>query len=104
MNRFVFFSIVIGGLTCVAPASANKALAEKNGCLSCHAVNEKIMGPAYAEVAKKYAGVSDAKNVVALNILKGGAGKWGDIPMPAQTQLSKTDAAKLADWILKGAN
>jgi cytochrome c len=96
-------SFVLVGLVS-SPAFANKALAEKNGCLSCHAVNEKILGPAYQDVAKKYMGVANAKSILTQNILKGGLGKWGEIPMPAQTQLSKVDAAKLADWILKGAN
>jgi cytochrome c len=103
MNRLISFYLLLG-VSLSSPAFANKALAEKNGCLSCHAVDEKILGPAYQDVAKKYMDLPDAKHIVMQNILKGGSGRWGEIPMPAQSKLSKSDAAKLADWILKGAN
>lgn len=84
-----------------APAFANMALAQKNACLACHAVDKKLVGPAYQDVAKKYAG----KNVVELakSIKSGGAGKWGTVPMPAQTALSDADALTLAKWIQTGA-
>ena len=84
-------------------AWANADLAKKNNCLSCHAVDKKIVGPAYQDVAKKYAGQADAEATVAKNIKAGGSGKWGPIPMPAQAQLSDADAKALATWVLDGA-
>jgi cytochrome c len=84
-------------------AWANADLAKKNNCLSCHAVDKKIVGPAYQDVAKKYAGQADAEATVAKNIKAGGSGKWGPIPMPAQAQLSDADARTLAAWVLAGA-
>ena len=84
-------------------AHANKALAEKQGCFGCHAVASKLVGPAYKEVAAKYADQADAKEQLAKSIRSGGAGRWGDIPMPPQAQLSEADAKKLAAWILGGA-
>ncbi len=85
------------------PASANLALAQKNACMACHAVDKKLVGPAYQDVAKKYAGQADASAKVTESIRKGGTGKWGQIPMPAQPTLSEADAKTLADWVLNGA-
>ncbi|MFM1906409.1 MAG: hypothetical protein RLZZ591_86 [Pseudomonadota bacterium] len=86
-----------------APAFASKELAQKNACLACHAADKKLVGPAYQEVAKKYAGQKDAVDALAKSIKAGGSGKWGAIPMPAQAALSEADAKTLATWILAGA-
>lgn len=84
-------------------AHANLALAQKNSCMACHAVDKKLVGPAYAEVAKKYAGQADAVDKLSANIKAGGSGKWGPVPMPAQAALSDADAKTLASWVLGGA-
>ena len=84
-------------------AWANADLAKKNNCLACHAVDKKIVGPAYQDVAKKYAGQADAEAALAKSIKAGGSGKWGPIPMPPQAQLSDADAKALAAWVLGGA-
>ena len=84
-------------------AWANADLAKKNNCLACHAADKKIVGPAYQDVAKKYAGQADAEATLAKNINAGGSGKWGPIPMPPQAQLSDADAKALATWVLGGA-
>lgn len=81
-------------------AFANHELAQRGGCLACHAVATKVVGPAYQDVAKKCQGQKDAEATVVNNIKKGGSGKWGPIPMPAQTALSDADAKALAKWIL----
>lgn len=85
------------------PVFASKELAQKNQCLACHAADKKIVGPAYQDVAKKYAGQKSAEATVAANIKSGGSGKWGPVPMPAQAALSDADAKALAVWILAGA-
>jgi len=92
-------------VTCLAAPSAwaSLALATKNGCTSCHAVDKKALGPSYRDVAKKYAGQADAEATLAKSIKAGGSGKWGPIPMPAQAQLSDADAKTLAAWVLAGA-
>ena len=84
-------------------AHANLALAQKNACMACHAVDKKLVGPAYQEVAKKYAGQADAVAKVTESIKKGGSGKWGPVPMPAQPALSDADIKTLATWVLGGA-
>lgn len=85
-----------------APAFASKELAQKNACLACHATDKKLVGPAFQDVAKKYAGQKDADATLAASIKKGGSGKWGPIPMPAQAALSEADAKTLATWVLAG--
>ena len=103
------FASWVGGavslLALAAPgmASANQALAQKNACLACHAVDKKRVGPAFQDVAKKYAGQADAQAQLAKSIKAGGSGKWGSVPMPAQAALSEADANVLATWILQGS-
>lgn len=78
------------------------ALATRQGCMGCHAIERKLVGPTFKEVAARYA----SKNMgaqLAHRIRAGGSGQWGAIPMPPQSQLSGTDARSLADWILAGA-
>jgi len=95
---------LVAALSLAAPlAHATLPLAQKNACMACHAVDKKVVGPAYAEVAKKYAGQKDAAAQLAASIRKGGSGKWGPVPMPAQAALSEADALTLATWILGGA-
>jgi cytochrome c len=79
---------------------ANQALAQKNDCLGCHAVAVKLVGPAFKDVAIKYAGQSDAAERLAESIRNGSVGKWGDLSMPAHPKLSVADTKKLVDWIL----
>lgn len=93
-----------GALAALAvPAHANLALAQKSACMACHLVDKKLVGPAYRDVAKKYAGQKDAAKTLAASIKAGGAGKWGPVPMPPQPALSDADLNTLATWILAGA-
>lgn len=85
------------------PAFANLELAQKNACMACHSVTNKILGPAYKDVAQKYKGQKDAETTLVNNIKKGGSGKWGAVPMPPQASLSDSDAKVLAKWILSTA-
>ena len=85
------------------PAWANMDLAKKNACIACHNVNKKLVGPAYLDVAKKYADQKDATVNLAKSIKAGGSGKWGPVPMPSQPSVSDADAITLATWILAGA-
>lgn len=95
--------LLVAALAVASPVFASKELAQKNACLACHATEKKMVGPAYLEVAKKYAGQKDAEAALAKSIKAGGAGKWGPVPMPAQPGLSDADAQALAGWILQGA-
>ena len=82
------------------PAWANQDLAQKKNCLACHAVNQKVIGPAYKDVAIKYAGQPDAVAKLVPKVMKGGAGVWGAVPMPANPQVSEAEAKQLVQWIL----
>ena len=82
------------------PGFANADLAQKKSCLACHAVDKKLVGPAYKEVAAKYAGQKDAATKLAEKIQKGGVGAWGQIPMPANPQVTPEEAKQLANWVL----
>jgi cytochrome c len=97
-----FSALMALGFSIFLPTTghASLELAQKNACMTCHAVDKKLVGPAYSDVAKKYAGQKDAETTLAASIKKGGSGKWGAIPMPAQAALSETDAKILAKWIL----
>ena len=80
---------------------ANEALARKNDCFGCHAVAVQLVGPAFKEVAAKYAGQSDAVELLVASVRNGSVGKWGELPMPAHPKLSAGDAKKLVEWVLK---
>ena len=82
------------------PAFAQADLAQKKNCMACHAVDKKVLGPAYKEVAAKYAGQKDAVDKLAGKIVKGGTGAWGNIPMPANPQVTDAEAKQLVQWIL----
>ena len=84
----------------VAPAMADQALATSKNCMACHAVDKKLVGPSYKDVASKYAGQKDAVDKLAAKIMKGGSGVWGPVPMPANPQVNEADAKKLAAWVM----
>ncbi len=83
-----------------APAMADEALAKSKNCMSCHATDKKLVGPAYKEVAKKYAGQKDAAATLVTHVMKGSKGVWGPVPMPANPQVNDAEAKKLVDWVL----
>jgi len=82
------------------PAWANADMAQKKNCMACHALDKKLIGPAYKDVAAKYAGQKDAADKLAQKILKGGSGTWGAVPMPANPQVTEAEAKQLATWVL----
>ncbi len=82
-----------------APAFANQELAAKKNCMACHAVDKKVVGPSYKDVAVKYAKDKGAVAMLATKIQKGGVGTWGQIPMPANA-VTPDEAKQLATWVL----
>jgi len=83
-----------------SPAMADQALATSKNCMACHAVDKKLVGPAFKDVAAKYKGDKTAADKLASKIVKGGAGVWGAVPMPANPQVNEAEAKKLAAWVL----
>ncbi len=105
MRYLILSLLLLSGLaqaaeiTAAEQASA-KELAQATGCLSCHSLSEKIVGPAYANVAEKYKVDPDAASGLVQSIQYGSKGKWGRIPMPAHSQLSADELKLLANWVL----
>ncbi|MGI9152181.1 MAG: c-type cytochrome [Limnohabitans sp.] len=79
---------------------ADQSLANSKNCFACHAIDKSVMGPAYKDVAAKYAGDKEALDFLAKKIQKGGDGVWGSIPMPPNAQVNDAQAKKLAAWVL----
>ena len=97
MKKILFALLSVGVFA--APVLADQVLAQKKNCMACHAVEKKVVGPSYKDVAKKYAGQAAAAKL-STKIMKGGAGVWGAIPMPANPQVSQAEADTLAKWVL----
>jgi cytochrome c len=96
-------TLLVTGLMSAAVAGARAdglALAQKNGCLACHAINQKVLGPAYQDVAAKYKGDSNALAKLSAKIKSGGSGVWGPVPMPPHPQLTDEERKTLVEWIL----
>jgi cytochrome c len=87
----------------VSAGKAATALAQKSGCLACHGVANKIVGPAFADVAKKYKGQDDAAGKLTAKVKAGGQGVWGAIPMPPNAHVKDEDIKSLVTWVLSGA-
>lgn len=77
-----------------------KELLQASGCLSCHSIEEKIVGPAFKSVAAKYANDADAIGTLSQSIKNGSRGKWGRMPMPPHATLSNADLTALAGWVM----
>jgi cytochrome c len=98
MKRALFTLLAAVALS--QPAWADQALATAKNCMACHDVAVKKLGPAYKDVAKKYAGDKGAQAKLVEKVLKGGAGVWGPVAMPANTQVTEAEAKKLVAWVL----
>ena len=100
MNKHLCTLALLVASSTSLPAWADLALATAKNCMACHAIDKKLVGPAYKDVAAKYAGDKTAADKLATKIQKGGAGVWGPVPMPANTQVNDAEAKKLAAWVL----
>ena len=92
---FVAASALLSG-----SAFAQADLAKAKNCMACHAVANKLVGPAYKDVAAKYEGQKGAEDKLVQKVMKGGAGVWGPVPMPANPQVSEAEARSLVKWVL----
>ncbi len=99
MKRSLMVVVALSALASTS-AMANADLAKAKNCMACHAVATKLVGPAYKDVAGKYAGQKDAEAKLVTKVLKGGSGAWGAVPMPANPQVSEAEAKTLVKWIL----
>lgn len=98
--RTTLAAALAAGFVLAAPARADEALAKKHNCLACHMVDKKSVGPAYRDIAKKYAGQADAPAKLAEKVKKGSSGVWGQVPMPPNAAVPDEDVKKLVAWVL----
>lgn len=112
MKRGVIFvgSFMVGALLGMfvsvahaADATRGQAIADSNACMGCHAVDRKLVGPSFQQIAAKYKGDAQAPGKLARKVKDGGAGVWGMIPMPAHQSMSDADIRMVVDWVLAGA-
>jgi len=99
MKRVLLTLAAVAAATVAAPALANEAMAKAKGCLACHTVDKKLVGPAYKEISKKYAGDAKANDTLVHKVLKGGSGVWGPVPM-TPNKITEAEAKQLVTWIL----
>ncbi|RFU47543.1 c-type cytochrome [Paraburkholderia sp. DHOC27] len=97
---------MVGGLVSTARADTaprGQAVAQANACMGCHAVDRKLVGPAFQQIAARYKGDVQAPAKLARKVKDGGSGVWGAIPMPAHPNMSDADIKAVVDWVLAGA-
>ena len=97
---FIAIATLAAGAAVSTSALADLQLATAKNCMACHAVDKKLVGPSYKDVAAKYAGQADAVDKLSAKVIKGGSGVWGPVPMPANAQVNADEAKKLVTWIL----
>jgi cytochrome c len=103
-SRTVATATATAPRTASRPASGDAAtLAKQATCMACHGISDKVVGPAFRDVAQKYAGEPGAEARLAAKVRAGGVGAWGNVAMPAQAQVSEGEARTLVRWILAGA-
>lgn len=98
--KVILSLLAVAGLLSTGVAQADEALAKAKGCLACHSVDKKVVGPSYKDVAKKYAGDKTAEAKLVEKVKKGGSGVWGPVPMPPNAAVSDADLQKLVKWVL----
>ncbi|MGF6379832.1 c-type cytochrome [Paraburkholderia atlantica] len=108
--RVVVFASVVGALAGTMTSGARAAgglhgqqVAAANACMGCHAVDRKLVGPSFQQIAGKYKGDAQAPAKLARKVRDGGSGVWGMIPMPAHQSMSDADIRTVVDWVLAGA-
>jgi len=102
-SRFLiipFFLLVMATAAQAEDSHEIKDLLRASGCLSCHSITEKIVGPAFKDVVAKYSSDPDAVGTLTQSIKNGSRGKWGRVPMPAHSSLSSDDLKALATWVM----
>ncbi|HQU79213.1 MAG TPA: c-type cytochrome [Azonexus sp.] len=97
--KALYVAMLAAGVVMAGQAQADEALAKAKNCMACHAIDKKVVGPAYKDVAAKYKGDKTAVATLAAKIKTGGKGVWGEVPMPPNN-VTPEEATKLATWVL----
>ncbi len=100
MKRLLLTAAALTTVMVATPAMANEALAKAKNCMACHAIDKKVVGPAYKDVAKKFGGQAGAVDMLAERIMKGSSGVWGPVPMPPNANVNAAEAKQLSTWVM----
>lgn len=103
MKSIVISMIAAAGLMAAGSAMATDMpdLAKKSGCVACHTIDKKVVGPAWMDISKKYKGQADAEAKLITKVAKGGAGSWGTMPMPPNSpKVAEADIKTMVEFIL----
>ncbi len=101
MKKHALILAALGLAALATPALASEELAKKHNCTACHAVDKKLVGPAYKDVAAKYRGKeAEAQKTLSEKVKKGGSGVWGQIPMPPNPNVPDADVQAMVKWVL----
>ena len=92
--------LLVAGAANTAYAQDAAKLAAEKACMACHAIDNKVVGPGYKDVAAKYKGNAKAEAMLVQKVIKGGSGVWGQIPMPPNASLKEDEAKLLVKWVL----
>lgn len=98
--KAVWMAVAAVGVLAVGPVNAQEKLAQTSGCMTCHGIDKKIVGPSYKDVAAKYRNDKGAEAKLFAKVKNGGKGAWGDIPMPPNAHVKDADIKSLVHWIL----
>lgn len=91
---------LMGSALLLGPVHANEKLAQSSGCMTCHSVEKKVLGPSYKDIAGKYRGDAGAESALIKKVKGGSKGVWGPVPMPPNPHVKDEDAKAIVQWIL----
>jgi cytochrome c len=100
MHRIFSACAIAAAFALAGAAHANEKLAQSSGCMTCHGIDKKVIGPSYKEIATKYRGDKGAEANLIGKVKKGGKGVWGEMPMPPNAHVKDEDVKTLVQWIL----
>lgn len=100
MKMFWVAGAIAASLTMAGGAYANEKLSQSSGCMTCHGVDKKIIGPGFKEIAAKYRGAKGAEADLIKKVKAGGKGVWGEIPMPPNAHVKDEDIKTLVQWVM----
>ena len=98
--KAVFAALAATGLLLASGAQANEKLAQSSGCMTCHQMDKKVVGPSYKDVAAKYRNDKGAEAKLVAKVKQGGKGVWGEVPMPPNAHVKDEDIKSIVHWIL----
>lgn len=98
--KLAIAALAVAGLFATGTAAANEKLAQSSGCMTCHAIDKKTIGPAYKEIAAKYRSDKNAEANLVKKVKAGGSGVWGSTPMPPNAHVKEEDIKTIVHWVL----